>query len=137
MFDPFCVIAAVRFSASPDSNRQPDGRQDWPAYRMFGKFRQYSTGAKQLIELVVILIIYLQGGREGRGGCTLAVTRRKPRAAGKRCSYRRTCGPFRTHISNKHGDKIQQLASTRYVLMIDTLAIDFRAARQICCRRRL
>jgi hypothetical protein len=26
---------------------------------------------------------------------------------------------------------------TRYELMIDTLAIDFRAPRQICCRRHL
>jgi hypothetical protein len=41
------------------------------------------------------------------------------------------------HISNKHGDKTHQQASTRYVLMTDTLAIDFRAARQICCRRHL
>jgi hypothetical protein len=49
------------------------------------------------------------------------VMRRKTRAAGKRC---RTC----------NGDKIQQQASTRYVLMIGALAIDFRAARQICCR---
>jgi hypothetical protein len=40
------------------------------------------------------------------------------------------------HINNKHGDKTQQQASmhTRYVLMTGTLAIDFRAARQICCR---
>jgi hypothetical protein len=36
-------------------------------------------------------------------------------------------------ISNKLGDKIQQQASTRYVLMAGTLAIDFRATRQICC----
>jgi hypothetical protein len=47
------------------------------------------------------------------------VTRRASHAAGKRCSCRRTCGPFRMHISNKHGNKIQQQASTRYVLMID------------------
>ena len=65
--------------------------------------------------------------REGHGGCTLAVTRRKSRVAGKRC---RTCGQFPMHIN---GDKIHQQA-VRYVLMIDALAIDFRAARQICCR---
>jgi hypothetical protein len=43
------------------------------------------------------------------------------------------------HISNEHGDQIQQQASTRirYALMTDTLAINFRAARQICCRRRM
>jgi hypothetical protein len=38
-------------------------------------------------------------GREGRGRCTLAVARRKSRAAGKRY---RTCGPFLMHIN---GDK--------------------------------
>jgi hypothetical protein len=37
------------------------------------------------------------------------------------------------HIINKNGDKTQQQASTRYVLMTGTLAVDFRAARQICC----
>jgi hypothetical protein len=47
-------------------------------------------------------------GREMRGGGTLAVTRRKSRAAGKRSC--RTCGPFLMHINNKHGDKTQQQA---------------------------
>jgi hypothetical protein len=37
------------------------------------------------------------------------------------------------HISNKLDDKIQQQASTRYVLMAGALALDFRATRQICC----
>jgi hypothetical protein len=37
------------------------------------------------------------------------------------------------HISNELGDKIQQQASIRYVLMTGALAIDFRATRQICC----
>jgi hypothetical protein len=51
VFDLFCVIATVRFSASPDSNRQPDDR-------MSGVFCQYSTGAKQLMGLVLILAIF-------------------------------------------------------------------------------
>jgi hypothetical protein len=61
----------------------------------------------------------------------LAVASRKSRAAGKRSC--RTCGPFPMHINNELGDKIQQQASTRYVLMAGTLAIDFRATHQICC----
>jgi hypothetical protein len=65
--------------------------------------------------------------REGHGGCTFAVTRRKSRVAGKRC---RTCGQFPMHIN---GDKTHQQA-VRHVLMAGGLAIDFRAARQICCR---
>ena len=113
------AIAARRFSAPPDSNRQPDDRQDWPADRKFGEFRQYYVFDRSgAIDRAGGGTDHLQG-RERRGGCTLAVTRRKSRAAGKRCSCRRTCGPFRMHISNKHGDKIQQQASTRYVRTYD------------------
>jgi hypothetical protein len=36
----------------------------------FGLFCQYSTGAKQLIGLVMTLVICREG-REGRGGCTV------------------------------------------------------------------
>jgi hypothetical protein len=43
-------------------------------------FCQYSTGAKQLIGPVMILAI-CRGRGGGHGGCTLAVTRRKSRAA--------------------------------------------------------
>ena len=108
---------------------------------MFGEFCQYSTGAKQLIGLVVVLIV-CRGGKGVAGAvrpCSdeKKIARRWAARGGACCSCRQTCGPFRMHISNKHGDKIQQQASTRYELMIDTLAIDFRAARQICCRRHL
>jgi hypothetical protein len=54
VFDLFCVIATVRFSAPPDSNRQPDDQH-------FGLFCQYSTGAKQLMGLVVALAICRRG----------------------------------------------------------------------------
>jgi hypothetical protein len=50
------VIAEGRFSAPPDCNRQPDDRQLWLI------FCQYSTGAKLLIGLVVILAI-CRGGK--------------------------------------------------------------------------
>jgi hypothetical protein len=39
-----------------------------------------------------------------------------------------------TFPMHANGDKIHQQDSTRYVLVTDALAIDFRAARQICCR---
>jgi hypothetical protein len=105
---------------------------------MLGEFCQYPTGAKrEAIDRAGDDTGHFQE-REGRGGCALAVTRRKSRVAGKRC---RTCGPFpmqRTSIiSVATRPSSQQQASTRYVLMADALVIDFRAARYICCRRRL
>jgi hypothetical protein len=62
VFDLFCVITTVRFSASPDSNRQPNNQ-------MSGVFCQYSTGAKQLMGLVVILAIFRRG--KGMAGAPL------------------------------------------------------------------
>jgi hypothetical protein len=56
------AIAEVRFSAPPDSNRQPDDS--------FGLFCQYSTGAKQLIGLVMTLAI-CRGGAKGAAGAPL------------------------------------------------------------------
>ena len=82
-----------------------------------------------MIGLVVILIIC----RGGKGVAGAPLQWREKKIARR---WQEVLLPANLR-SISHAHQIQQQASTRYVLMIDTLAIDFRAARQICCKRHL
>jgi hypothetical protein len=107
----FCSAIAARkaiFSTTKLQSGQPDDQ-------MFGRFCQYLTGAKQFIGALVVVLVICRGGKKGvAGSFTLAEWREENRARRwqERGPAEGTRGPFLMHISNKHGDKTQQQAST-------------------------